>query len=276
VDVKTGQHLPIAFAVHGYECYEYLPDVKKLFTLETGGGYWRKHLGSRRSKWASGVSRDAARARKKCPFLYDVATGRWERRKVGGGPGPRFCRSLIHLPGLKKVAYYGRKADFWLYDYAANTWSQVTGKGPAPSGRDYEGASCYDSKRQRIYAFNRNKKDPGRFGIYDVVTNTWIASKSKVQPDVVAGSGYSSTRTAAHYDSVNDVVFLRLRGRNAKNPGVFIYDPEKDEWTPEPISPTSGGANSFYDPELNVHVFFDARDSRLTPGEINVYRYKRR
>jgi len=278
VDVKTGQHPPIAIAVHGYECFTYIAAANKFMCLESGSSFWQKRLEPRRSKWRGKPSWTARKEITKNPFFYDVKTGRWQRVKSEKrAPVPGLCKSLIYMPEFKKVALYGRHGDFWFYDYAANKWSHVNGKGPAPSCGDYEGVSCYDGKRGRVYAFNRNRNKPGSFGIYEVKTNTWIKPNSKVRPDVLAGSHYSSTTASAHYDAAGDAVVLFLRGgRKAKAPGVYVYDVEKDEWTPKRTSPRTGGQHGYYDPGLNVHVFFNAGDSNTRPGEINLYRYKRR
>jgi hypothetical protein len=184
----------------------------------------------------------------------------------------RFCTALIHLPTLKKVAYYGRSNDFWFYDYAENKWTHVMPKGPGPYARDSEGVSCYDSKRARIYVLNRSKNNPGRFGIYDVASNTWIRSEAKLRPDVDCGGQYRSG-AGVHYDSVNDVAVLRLVGK--KKRGIYVYHPEKDEWDYRPDEPGCGGGHSFYSPELNAHFYFSAHDSNIKPGDISVYRYKR-
>jgi RNA polymerase sigma factor (sigma-70 family) len=275
-----GQHLPIAVAVHGYESTAYLPDIGKFMATATGGVYWRKHLGARRATW--GFKPKGAKGQRLHPFFYDVKTARWKRRKAkctGQPPGPGACNALIHLPGLKQVASYARKNHFWFFDYSTDTWSHVKPKGPAPRG-DYEGVSCYDSKRRRIYVCNRNRyaKPPlGRFGIYDVAANTWIESKAKVRPDKVAGlagdGSYMSNSATLHYDSRNDVVLLAISG--SRKPGLYAYDPEKDEWTAGPVSPARGGyRHTFYDPQHNAHFFYCCGDSSFKPGNIMVYRYK--
>ncbi len=274
---KSGQAVPIAAQIHGYECNAYLPDLGKFMTLGEGSYNWKRAFKERREKWLAGrEEKHPARTLQKHPFFYDAKTGRWQRKVVASGPGGvGVCNSLIHLPGLKKVALYGRKAEFWLYDYSANTWSRVTGKGPAPKTSGYEGVSCYDSRRGRVCAFNCGRGgEPGKFGIYDAKTNQWLASKSQVQPDTVVGGTYSSTRASAHYDSVNDkVILLFWSGKG----GVMVYDPEKDEWTAEPVSTVpilKNATHSFYSPEFNAHFLFYAGDSVPNPGVIKAYRYR--
>ncbi len=270
---QDGEPVPVTPQVHGYECNEYIPDIGKFMTLDIGSSFWHKALDERRQTWLKGKKPNPGRSLSKHPYLYDVRTGKWERPVVAGGPAAGVCTSLIHLPKARKVALYSRKSDLWLYDYARNEWSHVTGKGASPATADYEGVSCYDSKRQRICAFNRNRKAPGRFGIYDVQTNTWLAPKSP--PDAAAKFSYDSCHCFAHYDSAGDRILLFF----SRSGPVFAYDPEKDKWTPEPISKMPETprplviTNAFYDTDLNAHFFF--RASPTETRTVTVYRYKK-
>jgi hypothetical protein len=273
-----GQHLPVAMLLQGDEQTAYDPE-RGLFTfMPATAGKWRKYLNKRRSRWlgAKGhpsVTRDWG----KHPWFYDVRAGRWSRRKVeGDGPVCSFCCSLVNLPGRNANLLYARKSDFWLYSYDSKGWRHLTPAGPGADAPDYDGVCCYDEKRQRLYVLNRNKKDPGVFRIYDVAENVWTDPAPSVRPDVVAGTSYSCTRATAHFDSANGVVVLRLRGRRAAKPGIYVYDPGKNQWSPEPVTSGTGGAHGFYDPVLNAHFFFDAGDRKLDPGVIRVWRYRRK
>jgi hypothetical protein len=282
---EDGQNVPIAFAVHGYECNEYLPGLGRFMTLETGSPYSKKVIAIRKA-WLAG--HPFGRSLGKHPFLYDVKAGRWERRKVEGeGPRTHFCKSLTWVESLKRVMYYGRGSDFWLYDPEAGKWSHLEGKGEPPQGSrmNYEGTLCYDTKRDRLYVFNCTQKEIP--WIYDIRTNTWSNPHAKNQP--CPGNDYakgvrmlSSTSSGVHYDTAGDVAVMRLtvkqgqgdpRNIPSKHPGLAVYDPEKNAWE-EVKTGGSGGASSFYSPELNVHVYLDCRDGR-TDGTIRVYRYKR-
>jgi hypothetical protein len=272
-----GQHLPAGMILQGDEQTAYDP-ARGLFTFMPCPGKWRGHLGKRRKQWLGtldhpSVGRDWA----KHPWFYDVKTGRWSRRKVEGeGPRAGYCYSLVNLPGRNARLLYRRAKALWRYSGDSNAWQQLTPSGPSPDSRDYDGVSCLDAKRQRLYVFNRNKKDPGAFRIYDVANNAWIDPAPSVRPDVVAGAAYSCTRATAHYDSASDVVVLRLRGKQAAKPGIYVYDPGKNQWTPEPVTSGTGGAHGFYDPVLNAHFFFDAGDRKFEPGVIRAWRYRRK
>ena len=131
------------------------------------------------------------------------------------------------------------------------------------------------TKRDRIYVFNRNKKNPFVFRIYDVKAGQWIDPQPKSQPGGPEDRlSVGSNRSCAHYDAAIDVVLLSLNPRDAKKPGFYVYDPNSNQWTTDPVTNPKKGRNSFYDPKLNAHFFFDAGDSRTTPGNIWVYRYK--
>lgn len=297
VAAEDGQHLPIAIAVHGYECSSYNPKTRQFMTLLTGSPYSRT-LRSRLKTMVQDPSLHSRDGGGKHPFFYDVDSGRWFRRKVeGNGPRTGFADALIYLPRLQKTALYQRGSDFWLFDHDRPSWQRVTAKGGAPETADgrrsSEGTVCYDSKRELLYVFNRDQVSMP--WAYDPKTNTFRGLKAKNQfypPTNSYEQGrimIGSTSSGVHYDSAADVVVMRLRikrgtgdPRNipAETLGLAIYDPVTNEWqqdiVPLPEAAQIRGAwNSFYSPELNVHVYHIARDSR-TGGTVVVYRHRRR
>jgi hypothetical protein len=284
-----GQNIPIASAVHGYECTAYVTDERKFMTLQTGSPYSKK-LMERRKTWLKDakITRESGRH----PFFYDVASGRWERVKAAGsGPTPRFSKALTYVPTKKQAYYYGRGDTFWSYDVAAKKWSLVKPKGDPPKiKKGHEGTICYDSKRDRFYIFNATQLSIP--WVYDIQANTFSDPQARNQPypGLDYRTGYrltTSTTGGVHYDTVHDVVVLRLsikqgegdpRNIRGKTLGLAIYDPKTNEWRKEiaPLPPKvpRGSWNSFYDPTLNVHVYHVAGDSR-TNGVIWLYRYKK-
>ena len=129
--------------------------------------------------------------------------------------------------------------------------------------------------------------------IFDIKTSTWSDPQAAHQPypgrDYAKGvRSLSSTSSGVHYDTVNDVVVMRMvigQGREPPNTvskclGLAIYDPEKNAWEEiKPLSPDMNARrrswNSFYSPELNVHVYNLSPDSRTDIGDIWVYRYRK-
>jgi hypothetical protein len=290
-----GQNPPIAIAVHGYECSCYIPESHEFMTLLTGSPYARKIQERVRS-----MVRDTARHSRKQggmhPFFYDTTTGRWFRRKVEGkGPVTGLARALVYIPTQKKTLFYQRGDGFWVYNHAHPSWTYLAAKNRPTTvhGKpSHEGTLCYDSKRDRLYIFNRDALSVP--WAYDCKSNTFTdlkaphqfypASNSYEQGKLMLGS----TSSNAHYDSVADVVVLRVRIKKGSGDprniagtplGLAIYDPVKNEWAkdfvPLPADRDVRGAwNSFYSPELNVHVFHISGDGR-TNGRVLLYRHKR-
>jgi len=286
-----GQNFPIAIAVHGYECLSYNPGTGEFMTLMTGSPYSRKVTGGLPVKGKKSLR---GRRAGKHPYFYGSYTGRWERRKVAGaGPTPHFCKTLRYIPSRKQTLFFARKSKtLWFYDHAANKWNSVTPKGTPPETKHIEGATAYDSKRDRLYIFNSGQEFIP--GVYDFKTNTFSTLKAKNQP-YPPSNGYekgarvmSSTSSGVHYDPVADVVVMRLRVKQgqgdprnirSKGLGLAIYDPNKNEWATKFVPlpqgmPRKACWNSCYSPELNVHVYHLARDSRAN-GVIWLYRHKR-
>ena len=142
-----------------------------------------------------------------------------------------------------------------------------------------------------MYIFNRGQVSiPAAF---DFKTSRLIDLESKHQPyrgeDYAQGVLQSgSTTSAVQYDSVADVVVMRLcikKGEGSSMSlgktcvGLAIYDPETNEWSQTPVALAEsaqdrGCWNTCYSPELNVHVFHIAGDSK-TNGRVVLYRHKR-
>jgi hypothetical protein len=283
---ETGQPIPVAAMVHGYELSTYLPDRQKLMFLAPGGAYWPKSpFGDRRLKWLP----DGGKSVKNDPFYYDVKSGRFEREKsTGDAGGPKTCSSLTYLEGLNKTFHYRRRGAAWLYDHAAHKWSPANPKGTPPSGADSEGISCYDPRRNWIFIMNVKEKVLPY--IYDAKANAWVDPEpkkplaNKAARDGVQPSSQHATLT---YDAVsNALVFVHHRGLQPPQKSVedlsglayYVYDVKENEWSvpmslPKEFLRQYRRINAFYDPHLNVHVFH-VGVPKQTDGVIWVYRYK--
>ncbi|MHC4915866.1 MAG: hypothetical protein ACYTGB_10280 [Planctomycetota bacterium] len=288
-----GQNFPVAIAVHGYECQSYNPDTGEFMTLLTGSPYSRK-ISAMLPVKGKGSMRDRKKSSKH-PYFY-TRDGRWDRRKVeGAGPSAHFCKTLRYIPSKKQTLYFSRRGakTLWFYDHAGNKWNKVTPQGTPPEAKGIEGSTAYDSKRDRLYMFNSGAEVVP--GVYDFKTNTYSTPKTENQP-YPPSNGYekgqrvlSSTSSGAHYDPGADVVVMRLkikqgtgdpRNIRGKTLGLAVYGPEKNAWEKEFVplpeaAKRKAGWNSCYSPELNVHVYHLAGDSRAN-GTVVVYRHKRR
>jgi hypothetical protein len=292
-----GQNLPIAIAVHGYECSSYNPDTREFMAILTGSPYSRE-IQSRRRELVEEKPVDSRNEGGQHPFFYNVDTGRWLRRRAEApGLRTRFADALTYFPRQKKTVLYQRRGDFWFYDHADSTWEHVAAEGGRPTTSDgrpsNEGTLCYDSKRDRLYVFNRNQVSLP--WAYDCRTNRFSDLKARNQFYPATNSyeegrlSLGSTASGVHYDSVADVVVMRMkvkqgggdpRNLRGKTMGLAIYDPVANAWNKEPVplpeeAQVRGAWNSFYSPELNVHVFHIARDGR-TNGRVVLYRHKRK
>jgi hypothetical protein len=275
VDAR-GEPVPVAPMVHGYEMTTYDTDLQAFMFLPCPGAYWRKPIGERRQLFLDG-KRDPIQPRS-WPWFYHVATGKWQRQEARAPADMRigFCGSLIYLPTVKKTFFYMRKKTVWLYDHEKSVWQAHTPAGPAPSAVDYEGLSCYDSKRDRVYLCN--DKEEVIPHAYDVKTGKWVAPRPKTQPATRETRILRSASGALTYDSVNDVVlFFQFRARGGAEPGYYVYEPADNKWTgrrPLPRGYSRGVTNAFYDPKSNAHFLHVAGDSRDN-GVVWAYRYRK-
>jgi hypothetical protein len=292
---EKGHNPPIAIAVHGYECSCYDTERHEFITLLTGSPYSQK-IQDRLRSMVKDTTLHGRKGGGMHPFFYDPKMDRWFRQKTEG-PGPRtgFAQALVYIPTQKKTFLYQRGNSFWVYDNEKPSWTPITAKGNRPTTADgrpsREGTLCYDSKRDRLYIFNRDQLSVP--WAYDCKTNTFADLQAKNQP-YPAMNTYEqgklmmgSTSSNVHYDTVADVVVMRMRIKkgsgdprniNGTALGLGIYDPVTNEWGKKPVPfpasmELSGAWNSFYSPELNVHVYHIAGDSR-TNGKILLYRHQ--
>jgi hypothetical protein len=273
---RDGMPLPVAQMGHAYEAVCYDLDRKKFQFMPCPAGYWEV-LKKRRVKWLQGA--DKIKPPGASPWAYDTAMGKWERRAVSG-PSPRsgFGHVLMYVPAAKKAFFWGSGVDVWFYDPADNRWTKKSPKGPPPPF-GIDPTACLDTKRQRIYLGGGSypvAKGPNALWIYDLKANVWIDPRPRGKPG--GSNSYATNYATLTYDTAADVVLLNRHHGEPSQRGVFVYDPEGNAWTaaarPYPRGCHWQCVNGFYDPELNVHIFHTAGDSR-DDGTIWVYRYKR-
>ncbi len=264
---SSGQPIPVAQNVHGYEMLAFDTDLNKFMWMPCPGGY-DGILDARRQSWGTGKGYRPSNC---SPWMYDVASGRFQLRKTSGGfPGSSFGDSLVYVPGLRKL-WFRRTSGVWFYDYATNAWSQANPSGPAPPF-GIDATTCLDTVRNRIYigggSYPVVAQGSNAFWIYDLATNAWIDP----QPQGYPGNSYATAYAFMNYDSVNDAVILVKHATNLN--GVFIYDPQTNAWTQASSTiPGITNTNAFYDPGLRaVFVHSTPGDNRV--GPMWVYKYK--
>ncbi len=274
---ERGEHTPIAFLGHAYGSTTYDSDLRKYVVIYANICYVnavikqrQEWLGVPREKWGRIYSIGRLNARAKHPLFWDVAAGRWERRFVeapGGFDRSREDGVAQYIPSLKKTLFAIRD-QVWFYDYRTNTWTGSAKTGCPVKG--YENG-CYDPKRKRLYI--ARQKD---FAYYDIPAERWTLVRAEGQPETF----YSSNGVCLTYDTAADVVLYHYRKPHGT---IAAYEPEANRWV-RPAKRTFPAEkirglrymllNSFYHPELNVHFYYLAGDSRNKPATMLAYRYK--
>lgn len=293
---SDGQPIPLAQLTHGYEQQTYDTDRKKFMFMPGNSEEWKPNLGERRKLWGGGYPYPGF-PKQSSPWMYNVATNKFEIQKVQGGcPDTEKGRVLIYVQEMKKAFFWTPTptGEVWFYDPAANSWTMEKASGPKPPF-GIDAVACLDSKRSRIYIAGGAypvSAGPHAFWCYDLKAKAWIDPQPKGKP-CQGDNEYGTNMAAMNYDAVNDVVVLCYHltcdeglqsmgwQAKAKNRGIYVYDPTtnawKEEFTPLPkgFHPEAyaGCASSFYCPEVNAHYFHVAGDSGDN-GVMWVYRYK--
>jgi len=275
---KDGERIPVAQHAHGYSMFTYDTDAKRMLSMPNTHEYWAKEL-PQRKKWLKPPPTDSS------PWTFDPATGKWDRRRTGA-PAPKssYGDTLIYVPSKKQAFFARRSQEVWFYDPKANMWTARRPEGPPPPF-GIDATSCYDSKRERIYigggAYPVAPDSGHAFWVYDLKADRWVDPKPKGKP-CKGSNGYATLNAFMAYDPVNDKVLLVRHSNHydkMDRTGVYVYDPEGNAWTEEPLPlpeklRNDKVKNGFYDAELNAVFIHSAGDSR-DDGVIWVYRYKK-
>ncbi len=274
----SGDLIPVAQQVHGYEMNSYDTEEKRLLSMPNTHSYWQRAI-PQRSGWLGPPPADAS------PWFYETTTGKWNRLRTGT-PGPQSgCGdTLIYLLGQRQAFFLHRNQDVWIYDTRKNTWRKVEPKGPEPPF-GIDATSCYDSKRHRIYigggSYPVAPAGSHAFWIYDLKKDTWIDPTPKGAP-CQGSNSYPTKNAVMVYDPISDTVLLVFHSFHDDQPerlGVYVYDPKANAWAdealtvPKELGHNRQAKNGFYDPELGVVFLHSAGDSR-DDGTIWVYRYR--
>lgn len=275
----SGQPIPVAQQVHGYEMNTYDTDRKRFLSMPNTHEYWMRPLSQRR-RWLRNPPADSS------PWFFETATGRWNRVRTGGTPKPPsgFGDTFIYIPGQNKAFFAYRSSDVWFYDTQNDRWRKPEVEGPPPPF-GIDAVSCYDAKRERIYigggSYPVAPAETHAFWIYDLKANRWIDPKPKGAP--AQGSNSFPTKNAVMiHEPKSDKVLLVFHSSFDDRPervGIYVYDPEANAWQEEKLAiPGKLGGNrqpknGFYDAELGVLFVHTAGDSEDN-SEMWVYRYR--
>jgi hypothetical protein len=269
-----GDLVPVGTMVHGYCCVDYDTDTKQFVHMPQGDKMYQGLLAPFIKEYQSKAE---GQAKNPSPWFFDIKTGKWSRYS-GSNDGPPVTPSvadlIFYLPNKKLTLHHmfaGQRNLVYTYDLSTKQWKLISDGNVTREFYNRPKASTdnlayYDTKRNRIDYLTTGSSH----WVFETETMKWREGQSKDCPDAI---GYVATWT---YDAANDVgVLVVYRHPNPIGNGIFIYDPNKNSWTrsknPAPAFPQN--SNSYYDPELNVHFTYNARDN--SPGSMWAYRYKK-
>lgn len=194
-------------------------------------------------------------------WVFDPAAGTWTDMAPGVAPSGRHDHAMAYDAASGQVVLFGgvigplgsSSAETWVYDVAANTWTNRT---PAvgPSAR-FGHAMVYAADASRIVLFG----GAGVWGrsnetwTYDVVANSW----TNVTPSVSPSPRYFHAMT---YDSRTGLVLLF--GGDAPSNETWVYNLAANTWTQ--MTPVTAPAARYghamtYDPVAAKTVLFGGR-----------------
>ncbi len=267
--------MPIAPMVHGYSMLCYDTHNRRFAAMPCPGVYWKKPLAWRAAQHDEAPPNESHAS----PWMFDVATDRWQRHKtLDRRPPSGFGDVLVYLPQKKQFWFHNFRGDHTTayYDPATHRWQRVQPTGPkTPFG--IEANACLDTRRNRIYVGGGNYPvaEGNALWIYDLENDAWVDPQPAGAPGRL-GEGWGTHRAAMHYDSSADRVVLICWRGSPEMLGIHLYDPEANAWTtatghlPWPERAFNAWSG-FYDPKSNRHFVFAAGDSRDN-GRIYAYR----
>lgn len=282
-----GTPLPVAQQVHGYELNTWDRDRHALLIWPTPGVYWEPAL-PQRASWYQDPPADAS------PWIYDTATGRFDRKRTGApyppaedAYGALMFGSLVYVDSQQRAFLYlnSYPNEIWFYDPAAATWEQGTSGGVLPPF-GIDATACYDESRDRIYmgggSYPVTPEGTNPFWYYDLAAETWV------DPMPAGGSAppqsFANSNATMICDSVNDRVLVMRYAYDPKagdvaDLGTYAYDPTANTWAAEALAIPDAitmapypAESAFFDPALSAVFVYAAPDSGDEGATMWVYR----
>jgi hypothetical protein len=168
-------------------------------------------------------------------WVFDYASKTWTRRNPSQHPSSRGWASFdFHQKLGKFVLFSGApwsgtiKNDTWLYDYATNTWEQISPANPPPAR--IHGNMVYDPNNEVMILFggragNYQDKGPSLNDtwVLDLENNRWINMKPSSPP-----SGAKVYKPA--FDPVNNVMII-VKSGSGYSTETWVYRYKKQNTT---------------------------------------------
>ncbi len=272
-----GNPLPIATLTHGYEMTAWDPVRRRFVSMPArGSNYFKRALPTFYAFLAEAkdrLNRDHAG-----PWMFDVDRAVWLRTKTKSpSPASMPGDTVLFISSVDALFFrHARRREVWFYHLAREDWRRAGPTGPNPPF-GIDATSCYDPKRDRVYLGGGGypaTSGPNALWTYDIKTDRWA---DPAPGGYAVGTYYGTNGAMLHCDLAADQVLLfRYRGEDR---GVFAYDPETNQWRKSGELPAAwpaflivNGSSGFYAPDLNVHFFHLAGDSREN-GRILAYRH---
>jgi N-acetylneuraminic acid mutarotase len=143
-------------------------------------------------------------------WAYDPATNTWTNlRPTGRIPTARDSQAMAYDPDSKVMILFGGWSslkeynDTWVYDPAANTWTDLEPAGTVPSARALQ-QMVYDPvvKKMTLFGGGTNTTVHDDTWTYDFASNTWT------ETTLTGAAPYARTGCALAYDSDKRNVLL--------------------------------------------------------------------
>lgn len=263
--------IPIATMVHGYEMTAWDPDRQLFFSMPNTHTYYRNVLpgvaGFRKE------NQQRLNRNRVSPWMFDPWHRKWDRvRTLTASPRSSLGHALMYIPSKRAHLFYDTK-QIHFYDPDALKWTRTSPTGPRPPF-GIDAAACHDPRRDRVYIGGGAypvAPGPNALWYYDVGANRWVDPRPGGDP---GGKSYSNNVSIMLCDTNTDRIYLFRHRGNSR--GLYIYHPRDNRWRKDPAPLPrfwlkSRMANGFFHPELGVHFFHVAHDSK-DDGRIIVYK----
>ncbi|MDF1538369.1 MAG: hypothetical protein P1Q69_05660, partial [Candidatus Thorarchaeota archaeon] len=170
----------------------------------------------------------------------------WSKLSPSTTPLARYGQVMVYDESIRQIvltngntAYQGHQDDTWLYDTAANTWTEVFTTGT--SGRLKWPGMVYDSSNERCILFGGQVEDDpvDRTMIFNSETDTWVSANPASAPESRINPGMA-------FDVSGQVVVL-FGGMNHDYDQLgdtWCYSYVDNVWTDMSTEPTSTGTST--------------------------------
>ncbi len=203
-------------------------------------------------------------------WAYDPAASVWtERHPSGSIPSERVFQATAYDSDSKRVVLFGGLSypntssvldDTWIYEPAADTWTELHPIGPVPSARAGH-TMAYDPITKRVILFGGAPDISGTEGSLD---STWAYEPSKNTWTELKPSGPVPAARQGHVMAYYSAEGLMTVFGGAAAPrdlnDLWAYDPSANTWIElKPSGPSPKGRNGAalcYDPLVDRLVLF--------------------